>query len=108
MCANFPLAALRTIEPMAEADPQPTPRPEVAEGMAAARARGVRIGRPPGPLPGAASRAAELRDQGLSLAQIAAALTEEAVPTPSGRERWHKSSVQHVLARWDQAHPEIT
>jgi DNA-binding transcriptional MerR regulator len=70
--------------------------------MAAARRRGVRLGRPPVPLPASARRAAELRDQGLSLAQIAAALEAEQVPTPSGKGRWAKSNVQHVLARWDR------
>ncbi|MFB9183201.1 recombinase family protein [Dactylosporangium sucinum] len=79
-----------------------TPRPEVAEGMAAARARGVRLGRPPAPLPDSAERAAELRDAGHSLAQIAAKLNSEDVPTPSGQGRWTKSSVQYVLNRREQ------
>jgi len=46
--------------------------------------------------------AAELRAAGNSLAQIAATLDAEGVPTPSGRGQWRKSSVRHVLARWDQ------
>jgi len=70
--------------------------------MAAARQRGVRLGRPTAPVPDSARRADELRGQGLSLAQIAAALDTEGVPTPSGRGRWGKSNVQYVLARWDQ------
>jgi DNA invertase Pin-like site-specific DNA recombinase len=72
--------------------------------MAAARERGVRLGRPPAPVPASAQRAVELRDEGLSLAQIAAALEAERVPTPSGRGRWGKSNVQYVLARWDSEH----
>ena len=81
---------------------QPRPRrPEVSEGMAAARQRGVRLGRPPTPAPVAGRRAAELRSQGLSLAQIGAALDAEQVPTPSGKGRWAKSSVRYVLARFD-------
>jgi hypothetical protein len=72
--------------------------------MAAARQRGVRLGRPPAPVPPSAQRAAELRGQGLSLAQIAAALDAEGLPTPSGRGRWGKSNVQYVLARFDREH----
>jgi DNA invertase Pin-like site-specific DNA recombinase len=72
--------------------------------MAAARERGVRLGRPHAPVPESAQRAVELRAQGMSLAQIAAALEEEKVPTPSGKGRWGKSNVQYVLARWDSEH----
>ena len=86
---------------MPDAEPRAR-RPEVAEGMAAARERGVRLGRPAAPVAQSARRAAELRAAGNSLAQIAATLDAEGVPTPSGRGQWRKSSVQHVLARWDQ------
>jgi Recombinase len=78
-------------------------RPAVSAGMAASRARGVRLGRPPAPPPPSARRAAELRDAGRSLAEIAETLVAEQVPTPSGKGTWQKSSVQYVLARWDQA-----
>ena len=74
--------------------------------MAAARQRGVRLGRPPAPVPPSAPRAAELRGQGLSLAQIAEALNTEQVPTPSGKGQWAKSNVQYVLARWDSEHDD--
>ena len=72
--------------------------------MAAARQRGVRLGRPSVPAPASGRRAAELRGQGLSLAQIAATLNAEQVPTPSGKGQWGKSNVQYVLARWDSEH----
>jgi hypothetical protein len=75
--------------------------------MEAARRRGVRLGRPPAPVPASAGRAVELRARGLSLAQIAAALDAERVPTPSGKGRWAKTSVQYVLARWDRARTEV-
>ena len=74
--------------------------------MAAARQRGVRLGRPPAPVPPAAARAAELRGQGLSLAKIAETLTTEQVPTPSGKGQWGKSNVQYVLARFDNEHSD--
>lgn len=77
-------------------------RPEVAAGMAAARARGVRLGRPAAAVPPSAERAAQLRGEGQSLAGIAATLTAEGVPTPSGGDTWGKSSVKYVLDRWDQ------
>lgn len=87
----------------------PTPprrrRPEVARGIAAARERGVKLGRPAAPVPASAQRAAELRDQGLSLAEIAAKLEEEGVLTASGKQRWSRSSVQHALRRWDSENP---
>jgi len=74
--------------------------------MAAAQQRGVRLGRPSAPVPPSAGRAAKLRAQGLSLAQIAAALDAEQIPTPSGKGRWGKSNVQYVLARWDHEHAD--
>jgi hypothetical protein len=86
---------------MPDAEPRAR-RPEVAEGLAAARERGVRLGRPAAPVAQSARRAAELRAAGNSLAQIAATLDAEGVPTPSGRGQWRKSSVRHVLTRWDQ------
>jgi hypothetical protein len=74
--------------------------------MEAARRRGVRLGRPAASALAAGQRAAELRDQGLSLAQICAALNAEQVPTLSGRGIWAKSSVRHVLARFDSEQGE--
>lgn len=93
-----------TLTGMPPTEPRPR-RPEVAEGMASARERGVRLGRPPEPLPASTERIVQLRDQGNSLAQIAAALNADAVPTPSGKGEWTKSSVQGVLRRWDAARP---
>jgi hypothetical protein len=61
----------------------------------------VRLGRPSAPVLAAGRRAAELRDQGQSLAQICATLNAEKVPTLSGKGTWAKSSVRHVLARFD-------
>lgn len=71
--------------------------------MAAARDRGVRLGRPAATLPACATRAGDLRDQGLSLAAIASVLEREQVPILSGRQgSWSKSSVQYLLRRLDQ------
>lgn len=77
-------------------------RPEVAAGMAAARQKGVRMGRPRVGLPVSARRIDELRERGMSLATIASTLDEEHVPTLSGRGFWSKSSVRYVLGRLEQ------
>jgi hypothetical protein len=47
--------------------------------------------------PETARRIAELRDQGLSLNAIAAALNDEEIPTPRGGAEWRASSVQAAL-----------
>ncbi|GGK04672.1 hypothetical protein GCM10010123_38290 [Pilimelia anulata] len=46
-----------------------------------------------------ARRAGQLRREGRSLAEIMHVLNRERVPTPSGREKWTRSSVQHALIR---------
>jgi DNA invertase Pin-like site-specific DNA recombinase len=78
---------------------EPNRRPEVSAGMAAARERGVRLGRPPAPAPVGATRAAALRAEGNSLAAIATALNAERLPTPSGKGTWTRSSVQYALTQ---------
>jgi hypothetical protein len=78
---------------------EPNRRPEVSAGMAAARERGVRLGRPQAPPPVGAQRAEQLQGEGLSLAAIAAALNAEKLPTPSGKGQWTRSSVQYALAQ---------
>lgn len=78
---------------------EPNRRPEVSAGMAAARERGVRLGRPPVPPPAGARLAAVHQGEGLSLAAIAAKLNEQNVPTPSGKGSWTRSSVQYALAQ---------
>ena len=47
--------------------------------------------------PGLAERVALLRERGLSLQAIAAALNAEGVPTPRGGAQWRPSSVQAAL-----------
>ena len=70
--------------------------------MAAARDRGVRLGRPAAPVPAAGDRVVQLRNEGLSLSAIAEVLNGEGVMSPAGRA-WTKSSVQYVLRRMDDA-----
>jgi DNA invertase Pin-like site-specific DNA recombinase len=76
-------------------------RAAVAAGIAAARERGVRLGRPATPVPAAGERVKQLRADGKSLAEIAELLNAEAVPSASGRP-WTKASVQYVVRRLEQ------
>lgn len=77
----------------------------VTVGIAAARARGVRVGRPV-KVPPAADRVEHLRAEGLSLQEIADTLTAEKVPTPSGdSSTWSKRSAQNVAAWLDRHRP---
>ena len=86
------------------------------EGMAAAKAKGVRLGRPPfgymvedGRLVPDPSKAAELErrraiaerieqmhGEGMTLRQIAEAFTAEHVPTATGRGTWTAAAVQRI------------
>ena len=56
-----------------------------------------RPGRPPCCSRELAERVVELHRQGLSLGQICAVLNVEGVPTPTGKTRWLKSSVDRLL-----------
>lgn len=79
------------------------------EGLAAARAKGVRLGRPPlgwsvvdGRLEPndrypVVERAHKLRASGMTLAEVATALNGEGIPTGSGRGGWHPSNVARLL-----------
>lgn len=44
-----------------------------------------------------ASRAVELREQGLSWAEIARRWNAEGIPTPSGKGQWHDASVARLV-----------
>ena len=69
------------------------------EALAAKKAQGVRLGRPP-VLPQRVVRRIEReRARGNSLQKIADALNAAAVPTAHGGARWHASTVRGVLAR---------
>jgi DNA invertase Pin-like site-specific DNA recombinase len=67
------------------------------EALAAKRAQGVRLGRPPVVTADVVARVLAERDAGMSMAAIAAALTADAVPTARGGAGWTKASVQSLL-----------
>lgn len=69
------------------------------DGLAAARAKGVRLGGPRSLPEDVADRIAELRQGGATLAAIAELLNEEGVPTARGGVRWYPASVRAVLNR---------
>ncbi len=64
------------------------------EGLAAAKAKGVRLGAPTRQDPSVVTRVRELRESGMTLRAIADALNAESVPLPGGGERWHPASVR--------------
>ena len=68
-----------------------------SEALQVARHRGMRLGRPSRHSEATKELAAELRADGRSHGQIAAALTETGIPTPSGKPEWSRSSVQSLL-----------
>lgn len=67
------------------------------DGLAAKRAQGVILGRPPTVSRHAIERVRALRASGLTLAACADQLTAEGVPTAQGGVRWYASTVRQVL-----------
>jgi DNA invertase Pin-like site-specific DNA recombinase len=66
--------------------------------LLAARERGVVLGRPRLVSAETYAAAYDLRASGLSLAQVAAAMTEAGHPRANGSTSWTRSAVQHLLA----------
>lgn len=67
------------------------------EGLAARRAAGVRLGRPPELSTDVVTRIVDERAAGRSMRKIADGLTADGVPTARGGARWQVSSVQAVI-----------
>jgi DNA invertase Pin-like site-specific DNA recombinase len=68
------------------------------DALAVKRAQGVRLGRPRAMSSDAINRIHTLRAQGLTLAGVAEELNREAIPTPTGRGRWHPAGISRALA----------
>jgi len=66
--------------------------------MAAARARGVRLGRPPLLPDEVAVRVAELRARGMTYEQVAARLNAEQIPSPAG-DPWSRQAAWRTARR---------
>ncbi|GGM67143.1 resolvase [Longimycelium tulufanense] len=73
------------------------------DGLAAKRAAGVRLGRPPVLPTEVVARIVRERQAGATLRAIAEGLTADGVPTARGKAKWSISSVQAVLAGQDAA-----
>jgi len=69
------------------------------DGLAAAKAKGIRLGRPRSLPEDVALRVAELRNGGATLAAIADQLNAEQVPTARGGVRWYPNTIRAILAR---------
>ncbi|WP_280300851.1 recombinase family protein [Nocardia neocaledoniensis] len=69
------------------------------EGLARARREGKQLGRPTLIRPDVERRIAILHREGLGPKAIATALTAEGIPTATGGDTWHYSTVRGVLAR---------
>lgn len=67
------------------------------EGLAAAKAKGKRIGRPKLATASAVDRIITERSKGQSFAAIAKALTEDGVLSPAGRPAWQASTVRRIF-----------
>jgi DNA invertase Pin-like site-specific DNA recombinase len=66
--------------------------------LRAAKARGTRLGRPRRIDPALLARIVAMHAAGSSHRSIAAALTGEAIPTPTGHDRWNPGSIRGYLA----------
>lgn len=67
------------------------------DALGALKAQGVRLGRPVALPAETRARISQMRAGGMSLPKIAAALTDDGVPTAQGGARWYPSTVAKVL-----------
>ena len=73
------------------------------DALAVKRAQGVRLGRPSRIPQDVVRRIVTARQDGVSMAHIARTLTDQGVPTASGRPTWSKATIQSVLNGQDAA-----
>jgi DNA invertase Pin-like site-specific DNA recombinase len=69
------------------------------EALAAKKAAGVRLGRPPKVSQSVVRRIHRQRARGDTFRKIAHDLNEARVPTAQGGARWYAATVRHVLLR---------
>lgn len=68
------------------------------EALAAAKARGVHVGRPSVQDPSVVRRIRNLRSRGHTYRAIADRLNRDAVPCPGGGVKWHPNGVRHAMS----------
>jgi DNA invertase Pin-like site-specific DNA recombinase len=71
----------------------------IRQALAAKRAQGVRLGRPPTMSAYAIERITRERAAGHSLTQIANGLNTDHIPTAQGGRRWYPATIRHTLNR---------
>jgi DNA invertase Pin-like site-specific DNA recombinase len=69
------------------------------QALAAKRAQGVRLGRPPTISPYVIKRIKQERAAGNSLAAIANGLNTDRIPTAQGGHRWYPATIRYTLNR---------
>lgn len=69
------------------------------EALAAARSRGVRLGRPPAITEEVVNLVCEMRGSGMSVREIGRRLETRGIAAPHGGLRWHPSAVARALDR---------
>ena len=73
------------------------------EALAAAKAKGIHVGRPASQDPAVVRRIRRYRKAGHTYRTIAARLNRDAVPLPGGGAKWHPNSVRSASAAWRQS-----
>jgi DNA invertase Pin-like site-specific DNA recombinase len=71
----------------------------IRQALAATRAQGVRLGRPPTISQYASDRIRRERTAGNSLAAIANGLNADRIPTAQGGRRWYPATIRYTLNR---------
>lgn len=69
------------------------------EGLRAAKAKGIRLGRPDALSEETRSWILSMRSEGMSFREISETLNESDVPTAHGGKKWHASTVRSVVLR---------
>src|SRR5204862_6735712 len=69
------------------------------EALAAKKAAGIRLGRPPNVPQSVVRRMQRQRARGETLRAIAESLNRDKVATAQGGKRWYAATVRHVLIR---------
>jgi DNA invertase Pin-like site-specific DNA recombinase len=71
----------------------------IRQALAAKRAQGIRLGRPPTMSNYAIDRIKREHAAGKSLTQIANGLNSDHIPTAQGGQAWHPATIRHTLNR---------
>lgn len=71
----------------------------IRQALAARRAQGIRLGRPPTMSKYAIDRIHHERAAGKSLTQIANGLNKDHIPTAQGGQAWYPATIRHTLNR---------